>query len=327
MDIIELFINEEDEVSGIEAISVVENPAIEEDFIALKNQEFKLAEIDKEKRILMGAALIPNKPIYRQSGDKEYYIYFSRDTVRKASELFFIRNNQNNSTLEHEEKLKGMTAVESWIVESKKDKTRHYGLEVPVGTWMVSMKVNNDEIWKSVKEGKVRGFSIEGYFTDRLIEQSRPKDIIDLAEECTDCPDEVTLGKIRDLILENELAVVGSLDGEPLFATKEEAKIYAEMFKGCSGFHIHKVNGVTRYMACETHEDSTRKEYVEDEFGKKKKKYKKKYKYVEYAAFVNRQALAVYKWDQCIKDMVKQYGSKETAAKVCSAIKNRTVNR
>ena len=74
MDIIELFIDEEDEVSGIEAISVVEQPAIEEEFIALKNQEFKLAEVDKEKRILMGAALIPNKPIYRRNGEKEYNI-------------------------------------------------------------------------------------------------------------------------------------------------------------------------------------------------------------------------------------------------------------
>ena len=62
MDIIELFIDENDEVSGIEAVSIVENPAIEEDFVALKTQEFKFAEVNKEKRILMGAALIPNKP-------------------------------------------------------------------------------------------------------------------------------------------------------------------------------------------------------------------------------------------------------------------------
>ena len=76
MDIIELFIDENDDVSGIEAVSIVENPAIEEDFVALKNQEFKFAEVNKEKRILMGAALIPNKPIYRRNEDNEYYIYF-----------------------------------------------------------------------------------------------------------------------------------------------------------------------------------------------------------------------------------------------------------
>jgi len=175
MDIIELFIDENDEVSGIEAISVVDNPAIESDFIALKNQEIKLAEVDKEKRILMGAALIPNKPIYRLSGENEYYIYFSRDTVRKASELFFMRGNQNNSTLEHNLPLTGLTAVESWIVESEQDKSRHYGLDVPVGTWMVSMKVHNDEVWNDfVKTGRVKGFSIEGYFADKLERPNEP---------------------------------------------------------------------------------------------------------------------------------------------------------
>ena len=175
MDIIELFIDEENEVSGIDAISVVENPAIEEDFIALKNQEFKLAEVDKEKRILLGAALVPNKPIYRQSGDESYYIYFSRETVKKASELFFIKGNQSRSTLEHDIPLNGLTVVESWIVESEKDKSRHYNMDVPVGTWMISMKVENDDIWNNyVKTGKVSGFSIEAYFSDRATK--RPDD-------------------------------------------------------------------------------------------------------------------------------------------------------
>ncbi len=179
MNIVELVIDENDDVSGIEAISVVESPAIEEDFIALKTQEFKLAEVDKEKRILMGAALVPNKPIYRRSGEDEYYIYFSKDTVRKASELFFIRGNQNNSTLEHNMPLTGLTAVESWIVEGEKDKTRHYDLDVPIGTWMVSMKVHNDDVWNNyVKTGKVKGFSIEGYFADKL-EKPQDKSIKD----------------------------------------------------------------------------------------------------------------------------------------------------
>jgi len=169
MDIIELFIDENDEVSGIDAISIVENPAIEEDFVYLKNQEFKLAEKDSEKKILLGPALIPNKPIYRKSGDKEYYIYFSRNTVRKASELFLKRFKQNRSTLEHELPLEGLTVVESWIVEGEKDKTRIYDMDVPIGTWMVSMKVDNDDVWEDfIKSGKVKGFSIEGYFADKL---------------------------------------------------------------------------------------------------------------------------------------------------------------
>ena len=179
MDIIELFIDENDDVSGIEAVSIVENPAIEEDFVALKNQEFKFAEVNKEKRILMGAALIPNKPIYRRSEENEYYIYFSRDTVRKASELFFIRGNHNKSTLEHQMPLEGLVAVESWIVENKdKDKSSHYGMDMPLGTWMLSMKVLNDDVWENyVKTGKVKGFSIEGYFADKLERPNEPNNL------------------------------------------------------------------------------------------------------------------------------------------------------
>lgn len=171
MRIIELLIDEDALLSGIEAISIVDKPAIEENFIALKEQtKVNLTEVDKEKRILMGAALVPNKNIYRTDGEDEYYIYFSDDTVRKASELFLMRGNQNKSTLEHEAELNGLSVVESWIVEDEvHDKSRKYGLDMPVGTWMVSMKVNNDEVWENyVKTGLVKGFSIEGYFTDKL---------------------------------------------------------------------------------------------------------------------------------------------------------------
>ena len=171
MKIVELIIDEEQELSGIEAISIVDEPAIEENFIALSKQhEVKLAEVDKEKKILMGAALVPNKNIYRRNGEDEYYIFFSQDTVRKASELFLMRGNQNKSTLEHQAELYGLSVVESWIIEDDvHDKSRKYNMDLPVGTWMVSMKVNNDEVWDNyVKTGLVKGFSIEGYFTDKI---------------------------------------------------------------------------------------------------------------------------------------------------------------
>jgi len=169
MEMVELILDDKDAI-GVEAISVVESPAIESDFIALKNQEIKLAEINKEKRLLMGALLIPEKPIYRRNGKKEYYVFFSADTVMKASQMFLQNGNQSNSTLEHDGELKGLTLVESWIVEDKaKDKTALYGLDVPVGTWMGSVKVENEEIWNDyVKSGKVKGFSIEGYFADKM---------------------------------------------------------------------------------------------------------------------------------------------------------------
>ena len=126
--------------------------------------------IDEDKRILMGAALITNKKIYSNNGLQEYYIFFSNDTVRKASELFLTKGKQNNSTLEHESDLEGLSVVESWIIDDDvKDKSRKYGLHMPVGTWMVSVKVNNDEIWEEfVKTKRVKGFSIEGFFSDKL---------------------------------------------------------------------------------------------------------------------------------------------------------------
>jgi len=175
MRIVELILDEAQSMMGIEAISIVENPAIEENFLALKSDEIKLAEVNKEKKILMGALLIPNKPIYRKSGKDEYYIYFSKDTVEKASQLYLKNGNQNNSTLEHKHELSGLTLVESWIVEDTKfDKSRKYGLDVPVGTWMGAVKVNNDDVWNEyVKTGKVKGFSIEGYFADKM---ERPQD-------------------------------------------------------------------------------------------------------------------------------------------------------
>jgi hypothetical protein len=157
-------------LTGIDAISLVEYPAIEEDFIALNSQRVEFATQNDEKRILMGAALVPNKPIYRSEGQEEFYVYFSEATIRKASEMFFQKSKQNNATLEHEVGINGLTVVESWIIEDDvHDKSKKYGFDLPVGTWMVSMKVNNTEIWDGfVKTGKVKGFSIEGYFVDKL---------------------------------------------------------------------------------------------------------------------------------------------------------------
>ena len=122
MRVVELILDEEQD-NFVEAISVVEYPAIEEDFVALKNEarEYKFAEQDTDRKILIGPILIPNKPIFRKNGDDEYYIYFSRDTVRKASQLYLKQGNQANSTLEHAEKINGLTLVESWLVEDKEN--------------------------------------------------------------------------------------------------------------------------------------------------------------------------------------------------------------
>ena len=197
MRIVELILDEEQEESGIEAISIVAAPAIESDFVALKTEEIKLAEIDKEKRILLGALLIPNKPIYRKGSEGEYYIFFSKDTISKASQMYLRNGYQNNSTLEHNENLKGLTLVESWIVEDEvQDKSRKYGLNVPVGTWMGAVKVNNEEIWNEyVKTNKVKGFSIEGYFADKM-ESPKEKVKEDMSSEI----DKNTLLKIKEIL-------------------------------------------------------------------------------------------------------------------------------
>jgi hypothetical protein len=220
MEIIELLIDENKIESGINAVSVVESPAIEENFVALKKHEVELKEVDGEKRILMGAALVPNKQIYRKNGDKEFYIYFSEDTVRKASELFLMRANQNNATLEHEKKmLDGMSVVESWIIEDEKtDKSKLYNFNLPKGTWMISMKVNNDEIWNKVKAGEVKGFSIEGYFVDKY----------EMSLQETE--DDRLIKAIRDLILKDENYNLETYNDYPKEAS-ENAKIalrYAE---------------------------------------------------------------------------------------------------
>jgi len=171
-----MFIDELNESLGVEAISVVENPAIESDFVALnKDKYIELAEINKEKRLLLGAALIPNKPILRINEDtgEDYHIFFSEETVRTASQLYAKKKFQDQATLEHAKKIDGMTVVESWIVEDKeKDKSALYGLNVPVGTWCIAMKADNDEVYQLAKQGKVKGFSIEAFFTN-----DKPKEI------------------------------------------------------------------------------------------------------------------------------------------------------
>lgn len=188
LELIELVIAE-DEIAGVDAISLVESPAIEENFVALKNHKVAFKTIDEDKKIVVGLALIPEKPIYRKDGDKEYNIYFSKDTVRKAAELYLQNQNTNNATLEHENKAPGVSVVESWIVENpEKDKTAIYGLNAKKGSWAVVMRVNNDKIWSDVKAGTYKGLSIEGFFSDKrdvTKEQSlieKIKDLLHAAE-------------------------------------------------------------------------------------------------------------------------------------------------
>lgn len=195
MRIVEYILDEQQMASGIDAISIVEAPAIESNFIALKSHEIKFAQVDAEKRILMGPVLIPDKPIYRKqvmNGEmQEFYVYFSKDTVRKASQMFLLKGNQGNATIEHELAVQGVCMVETWIKEDmEKDKSAIYGMNDPIGTWMGCLKVTNDEVWADAKNGKFKGFSIEGYFADKSMPLSKVE------------TDDEKLAKVIDILTE-----------------------------------------------------------------------------------------------------------------------------
>lgn len=159
-----------DNTEAVYGISLVKSPAMESAFLALSAQAntFQLKAIDNERRILLGAVLIPDKPVYRKQDGKEFNITFPPETILLASQNFLKQGYQKNSTIEHDEKqvIENVTFVESWIKEdATHDKSVAHGFDEPIGTWFATMKVDNDEIWTDyIKTGKVTGFSIDGFF-------------------------------------------------------------------------------------------------------------------------------------------------------------------
>ena len=175
--IVELVISDDSQELTIDAISLVSSPAIEEDFVFFGKEKNNLtfAKIDEEKRMLVSPALIPLKQIYRYDAatDSDYYVYFSKETVRQASELYLKHNNHHKATYEHSDRVSGVLTIESWIKESEQDKSKMYGFDLPIGTWFVKMKIENDELWSRIKSGELKGLSIEGYFIDRMETMSK----------------------------------------------------------------------------------------------------------------------------------------------------------
>ena len=235
-DIVELVIDADNEDLAIDAISLVTSPAIETDFVYFNAEEnnLTLAKVDEEQRLLISPALIPYKQIYRYDANKDrnYYVYFTADTVRKAAEAYMKHQNTNNATLQHEEKVTGVHTVESWIVEdSKNDKSNLYGYELPKGTWFVAMRVLNDEVWSRIKDGELKGLSIEGYFIDKM----------------------QTLAKVDEVDKKKYAEPVGEVDGLPLFTDEKDALEYAKTL-GCEGTHEHNIDGDIFYMPCSDHD-------------------------------------------------------------------------
>ena len=198
----ELTIDDEN-VDGVFAISLVEEPAIEMNWVYF-GKEVKFATVDKDKRMLMGPILVPDKKILRLDGEgKPYYVFFQPSTIKRLSEMYLEKKYTDSATLEHDSTIDGVHLVESWITESRtKDKSAMYGLSVPVGTWMGTFKVDNEEIWQDfVKTGSVKGFSIEGMFSHKLVEASKVDDLMEKElSELTDEEAEVVLSRIRALI-------------------------------------------------------------------------------------------------------------------------------
>lgn len=124
---------------------------------------------NEEKRICIGPAMIPDLKIFRRDAmGNPYYVFFSADTIRMIAEKY-MRNKyiDNNDEMHDGVAVKDVYVIESWIKESENDKSTDYGYDsLPVGTWFVSMKVNNPDVWAKVKAGELNGFSVSGYFEE-----------------------------------------------------------------------------------------------------------------------------------------------------------------
>ena len=210
---------------GVFAISLVNAPATEETFIAMAKQDkiVKFAKVDEEQRILMGLVLQPDQLIYRVDEDgNEFEMFFSAETIKDFSQNFFQSGFQLNSKLEHDETIENVTFVESWLVENPKiDKSAAFGLEYPKGSWLVSMKVDNDDIWNNyIKTGELKGFSIDGMveleevnFKSDIQMSKSNKNILALLKQIVSGAEqevEVTLGSVKS----GELDI--QFDGESL---------------------------------------------------------------------------------------------------------------
>lgn len=148
--------------SEVYAVSLVENPAIEENFVYFSQDERQALKFqDDEKHVVLGPVMIPNKPIYRYYKDQEFEVVFEPEVIEQMAFDFLKNKRESDITLDHETDVNEVSVVESWLKTSESDKSNAYGYNLPIGTWFVSMKVNNIDLWQKIKSGEVKGFSIE----------------------------------------------------------------------------------------------------------------------------------------------------------------------
>lgn len=178
--IFELLLDDVDNrLMGVENVSVVANPAMESLFVTLKDVEIKLAQ-DEDKRLTIGAALIPDKKIYRiDDNNNEFYVYFSKETISKIVENFFKNGRTINFNIEHSNQTVEGVVMESWIIDNpEQDKQKQYGFSYPEGTWMLTVKYSQEDWDNYIKKGLVRGYSVEGQFTMKKTELSKQDKIL-----------------------------------------------------------------------------------------------------------------------------------------------------
>jgi hypothetical protein len=192
----------EDETDEVTAISLVESPAIESDWVYFDREIVSFASVNNEQRMLIGAILIPEKRILRVDGEgNPFHVFFSKDTVKKLAQNYLMKKYVSNATLEHNKSINGKVhLVESWIKDGKLDKSNGYGLNLPEGSWVGMFKVADEKIWNDyVKTGKVKGFSIEALLEHKLVKAS----IIDLEKDLKDLTEDeatILLSQIKALI-------------------------------------------------------------------------------------------------------------------------------
>ena len=192
----------EDNEDEVFAISLVESPAIESDFIFFDKEEVMFAATDNEQQMLIGPILLPEKKILRVDGEGQpYHVYFTKETVKKIAQNYLMKKYTDKATLEHDMSIKGVHLVESWIKDGKLDKSNNYGLNLPEGAWVGMFKITDPKIWKDyVKTGKVKGFSIEGLFTHNLIHASKEDILLKDIEDFTEEEAEVFLSTLKAII-------------------------------------------------------------------------------------------------------------------------------
>ena len=171
--------------SDVYCISLVQDPAIEVNYVALSKEKPLQILLEKEdKHIIVGCALVPDKPIYRRDGDEEFYIQFSAETIEKLAHNYLANDRVYSFSTDHKDVADDVYIIETWLKTSENDKSKDYGLDVPIGSWMVMAKVENDEIWNRIKEGELQGFSIEAFVN--LDEIKLNKNNKDMAKENKD---------------------------------------------------------------------------------------------------------------------------------------------